>query len=340
MYTDADLDAAIKGGAMTADAAEAFRGFMAASRSASGADEESFKLLTGFNDIFVTIAVLLVLLATAWLLSGLAWLAAPLTAAASWGLAEYFTRRRRMALPSIVLLLCFVGATFFSALLLAGPAFNPGGPVNPWDLGSPFGVSALVAAAAAFAHWRRFKVPVTVAVGVSAATASALSALVWALPALRQAPSLLVFVAGLGVFALAMWWDASDRLRVTRRSDTAFWLHLLAAPMIVQPIFLMLGLLSATVRPETALVAVTCYVLLGVVALVVDRRAILVSALSYVLWAMASLLSSMGALSSAFALAALGIGGCLLLLSVFWRSIRRLVLPYVSAWIRNRVPSA
>jgi hypothetical protein len=31
-----------------------------------------------------------------------------------------------------------------------------------------------------------------------------------------------------------MWWDSSDRARLTRRSDVAFWLHLLAAPMIVQ----------------------------------------------------------------------------------------------------------
>jgi hypothetical protein len=32
-----------------------------------------------------------------------------LVAAAAWGLAEFFTRKRRMALPSIVLLLAFVG---------------------------------------------------------------------------------------------------------------------------------------------------------------------------------------------------------------------------------------
>ena len=33
-------------------------------------------------------------------------------AVTSWGLAEYFTRQRRMALPSIVLLLAFVGGVF------------------------------------------------------------------------------------------------------------------------------------------------------------------------------------------------------------------------------------
>ena len=44
-----------------------------------------------------------------------------------------------------------------------------------------------------------------------------------------------VLIAGLGVFTLAMWWDRSDRVRQTRRSDVAFWLHLLAAPMIAAP---------------------------------------------------------------------------------------------------------
>ena len=47
----------------------------------------------------------------------------------------------------------------------------------------------------------------------------------------------LVFVAGLGVFAFAMRWDMTDPQRETRRSDVAFWLHLLAAPMIAHPLF-------------------------------------------------------------------------------------------------------
>src|SRR2546430_3225670 len=43
-----------------------------------------------------------------------------------------------------------------------------------------------------------------------------------------------------GMFLFAMWWDGSDRARLTRRSDVAFWLHLLAAPMIVHPVFTLL----------------------------------------------------------------------------------------------------
>lgn len=337
MYSDSDLNAAVKGGAITADAAEAFRSFMASSRSAPGADEESFRLLTGFNDIFVTVAVLLVLVATVWLTLFLGPWAPPVTAAVSWGLAEYFTRRRRMALPSIVLLLSFVGAAFATAAFMASMLLT----LSSWrESGVAIAVAGLAAAGSAYVHWRRFRVPITAAAGTLAFTASIFAALLWAVPAARNASQLLLLASGVGVFAVAMWWDASDRQRVTRRSDTAFWLHLLAAPMIVHPVFTVLGLLGAPVQPAKAAAVVACYLLLAVVALVVDRRAILVSALSYVLWATASLLSGVGALSQAFAVAALGIGGCLLLLSAFWQNVRRLLLPRMSGWVRDRVPAA
>ena len=41
-------------------------------------------------------------------------------------------------------------------------------------------------------------------------------------------------VSGLAVFAAAMSFDMSDRERITRWADCAFWLHLLAAPLIVR----------------------------------------------------------------------------------------------------------
>ncbi|WP_218014735.1 hypothetical protein [Candidatus Regiella insecticola] len=46
-----------------------------------------------------------------------------------------------------------------------------------------------------------------------------------------------VFCTGLLAFAGAMYWDISDLRRQTRHSDIAFWLHLLAAPLLVHPVF-------------------------------------------------------------------------------------------------------
>jgi hypothetical protein len=110
MYSEADLQSAVSAGAFSHEAAEALRAHAAGMRAAPVADEEHFRLITGFNDVFVTIAAVLLLVACA----GIGHVIAPgvagiLVAAAAWGLAEFFTRKRRMALPSIVLLLAFVG---------------------------------------------------------------------------------------------------------------------------------------------------------------------------------------------------------------------------------------
>jgi hypothetical protein len=41
-----------------------------------------------------------------------------------------------------------------------------------------------------------------------------------------------------------MFWDYADIHRVTYESDVAFWLHLASAPLIIHPIFGMLGVLD------------------------------------------------------------------------------------------------
>src|SRR2546430_17743581 len=81
-----------------------------------------------------------------------------------------------------------------------------------------------------------------------------------------------------GMFLFAMWWDGSDRARLTRRADVAFWLHLLAAPMIVHPVFTLLGLTTGHANVGEGLAVVALYIVLGITALAVDRPPLLVSA--------------------------------------------------------------
>ncbi len=114
-------------------------------------------------------------------------------------------------------------------------------------------------------------------------------------PATRDVLLAATLVLGLGVFLLAMRWDSSDPRRVTRRSDVAFWLHLLAAPMIVHPVFTLLGLNDGQGSLGEGVVVVALYVALGLTALAIDRRALLVSALAYVLWALTDLFERFGA---------------------------------------------
>lgn len=346
MYSETDLTAAVASGAISAEAAQALRNHVAAARMSPQADEENFRLLSGFNDIFVSIAAVILLVAVAWIGRSIATpLGGAAVAASAWGLAEYFTRQRRLALPSIILLLAFVGgvaATQIGLLVDNGEAWFGNHPDE--RLMSIIGAGiALVTAGAAFLHWRRFMVPITVAAGTAA-----LAAMVIGLIAAGIGPDLfsknlilsLVMVAGLGVFILAMNWDRSDRSRVTRRSDVAFWLHLLAAPMIAHPLFSLLGISeNAAIGVGAAFGVIALYLGFGLVALAVDRRALLVSALAYVLYAMTRLFEQFGAVELNVALTALVIGSSLLLLSAFWQSARRGVVSVLPQSMRDLVPA-
>src|ERR1043165_7947698 len=123
MYSETDLEAAVADGVLTAEQAGAVRAFVATGRQMQPADEEHFRLLTGFNDIFVGIAATILLAAVGWIgqyfrppigRDGPSFLGPLFVAATAWGLAEFFTLKRRMALPSIILLLAFAGGTFFT----------------------------------------------------------------------------------------------------------------------------------------------------------------------------------------------------------------------------------
>lgn len=331
MYSDEDIDAAVSAGIIKTEVAHAFRSYVASSRSAPTVDEEHFRLISGFNDIFVTIASVLLLTAVGWLGAGA--LSGLLIAAVAWGLAEYFTRIRRMALPSIVLLISFVGGAFFSLSIVIMGLSNssPKSKITePAQLMALAGAAALTAAVT-WLHWRRFQVPITVAAG-----AATLAILAVAFP-LAAAPEKImpwayyvVMLCGLCTFALAMRWDISDPLRKTRRSDVAFWLHLLAAPMIIHPAFATLGLLNMDAHIERAFIVLALYLLLGMIALIIDRRALLVSALAYVLYAMSAVLKQFGAVSLGIAFTGLVIGSGLLLLSAFW--------PHIRAQLVRRLP--
>ncbi len=356
MYSQQDLDDAVASGVITAHAADALRAHVEGQRSSSIPDDEQFRLLTGFNDIFVSIAAAIMLFAVGWIgvtigrYAGLAidpngpsFLGPLAVAATAWGLALFFTAKRRMALPSILLLLAFVGGTFatvaFGLVSIIGPDRLNNNAVGTAMVAAGGGIAA---AAAAWAHWRTFRVPITIAAGAASVAAILVSLVVAAVGPdaanLRDVMLGSTLVLGLAIFLFAMWWDGSDRERITRRSDVAFWLHLLAAPMIVHPVFTLLGLNDGNASIGEALVVVALYVAMGVTALAIDRRALLVSALAYVLWALADLFKRFGAVELNVALTALVIGSALLLLSAFWHQARAAVVRPLPEGLRDRLP--
>lgn len=347
MYSESEIDGAVAAGAISGEAAAGLRAHVAALRHAPAVDEEQFRLLTGFNDIFVSIAVLLLLAALAGIGGAITRVLAPvLVAGAAWGLAEYFTRQRRMALPSIILLLAFVGGVAGTgAVAVANETVaewvKSVSPDQNVQIGVASVIAALIAAAtaaAAWLHWRRFTVPITVAAGAVAVVGIALALIAGLIPPAREAMLPLVLVAGVAMFAFAMRWDMSDRERRTRRSDVAFWLHLAAAPMIAHSVFHLLGVFDGDIGVVQAVLVLLLYVAFAAVALAVDRRALLVSSLVYVLWALYALFQQAGAVELSAAFTGLVIGSALLLLSAFWHPVRRRVVALLGGGLAQRLP--
>jgi hypothetical protein len=157
-------------------------------------------------------------------------------------------------------------------------------------------------------------------------------------PQLLQNHPVVVFLPlGLAIFALAMWFDSSDLTRQTWRTDIAFWLHLLAAPIIVHPI--LVGAVGSGAPLGSALKVIAVFLCLAAVALVVDRRAILVSSLFYVAYAAGKLIAAAGLESSSFAAATLAVGAIVLMLSAAWRPLRRALMGLLPPGLRARLPA-
>ncbi|MEY3996027.1 MAG: hypothetical protein RL344_370 [Pseudomonadota bacterium] len=255
--------------------------------------------------------------------------------ATSWGLAEVFVRQRKMALPAIVLLATFMsGVGFFVASLFHEVNINLSNPSTLALL-----TIGLSTALASRLHWLRFAVPITVAVAVGAIVGCIIAIFTSQFPNIKQWSDALFFIGGFVSFLLAMYWDSQDVQRKTQKSDIAFWLHLLAAPLIVHSIFSMLGVFDGTSGIFMALVVVSLYILLAIISIMIDRRALMVSSLAYVLYALTELFKVYGMVSFSLAVSGVLIGSMLLLLSAFWQSLRQSLLRYFPESIKKYLPA-
>ncbi len=330
MYNDDDLNMAIEAGIFSVADVAAFRQSVDASKQSNLVDEEHFKLIGGFNDIFIVIACGLVLFSTFSVLKDLnTSLGYMVFATLSWGLAEFFVLKRKMALPAIMLLIAFVGSVASLSHSLLTMSTSQGAII-----------AALLSASAAYIHWQRFKVPITVAVAVIAAIGLVISLLRMIFPEIDNNLSPILFLCGLAVFSLAMLWDASDTQRLRYRSDVAFWLHLLAAPLIVHPVFAGLGIIQGDQSVFSMSLVLLLYVLLSLISICLDRRVLMVSALMYVIYALSGLIDRYGMVGSSFAMTGVLIGTLLLLLSAYWHRVRASLVQYLPDFIQNSVPKS
>jgi hypothetical protein len=344
-------------GIITAEQAERLRaleGVREPPELPASADDEQLRFIGGFSDIFVTIGLAMFLGAIGYfaLLAGGRlgmWIA---VAVAAWLLAEFFTRLRRMALPSIVLLIVFALAVFMAASHFLGadlvrprPYYAPSltayllglDPQQPTALGAAAFLTVLLTAL----HYWRFRVPITIAAGCGALTGTVVGLVHGLAPELsRVAHSAVILVCGLAIFVLAMRFDTTDPERLTRRTDIAFWLHLLAAPLIVHSLIRGIMTEAAKLDPGSAAAIMLAFLTLSFVAVLIDRRAMLVSGLSYAGFAFWTLIRQAGFSDMTTPVTLLTLGAFVLLLSAGWRPLRAGILDIVPTALTRRLPQA
>jgi hypothetical protein len=295
----------------------------------SGRDEP-FELFKGFNEIFIVVGLVILGLGYAGVtgmtlfgttqgyILGMVYAAAAMAGTAL--LARYFTLRRRMVAPSIAL------SVFFGAL--SGQFGLSFAAMLDLDTAEALTASAGIAALALSGWYAVFRVPFAVAlVAVSVfATAFGIATLGGAFPKTPRdifllsadGPFALLTVAlGLAALLIAMRFDMSDPHRVTRRAAAGFWLHVIAAPAIVNTVALTLfeaGSLAAQVSLAGFIA------LMALFAVVIDRRSFLVAGVGYVVALALTVVEG-----QAF-FVILTLGAALVLLGARWEAMRRAVM--------------
>ena len=294
MYSQGEIEDAVAAGALDPGQAASLRAFVAAKNNTPTADEEYLRASRGYGDGYVFYAVFLALVVAGWLgtliplggrgpgvgpIPNLPFMAPLLVAAASWGLAELFTLRRRAALASILLSLTFgLGVTVALAFMLLPLANDPvGGSIL-------FALSAAAGAGASWGFWLRFRVTSTpmVAVGLAVlALCGLVGGLLAGTPSGISVINIVVLLCGFAVFAYAMHHDGSDPWRISDRNEIGLWLHILASLLIVYPIAYFLGISGGVASIGGAIATILLFLVMAFVGLAVNRKVYVLSGMSF-----------------------------------------------------------
>ncbi|NQY51129.1 MAG: hypothetical protein HRT91_00215 [Piscirickettsiaceae bacterium] len=292
-------------------------------------DQNNIRLINSFNDIYVVVACTLVLISASWFgrtISDI--IGAVLFAISSWGLANFFVLRHRMALPAIVLLLSFLAGILASSIYTFGEISE-----------IKLLISICITLIFTWIHWHHFKIPITVAVGAGIAISCLLAIAITNNNAdVQSCFTPILFSSGMITFIYAVYWDSDDLLRKTRKSDVAFWLHLLSAPLIVHPIFLISGIFEGNSGLAETISVTLFYIGMSFVSVAIDRRAIMVSGLAYVLYAIFTSLQAYGIATYNFAITGISVGSFLLLLSMYWHSCRSQLFKIIPSNLQPYLP--
>lgn len=359
------LAAAIARGLLSNEQAQGLRDLEAARTGEPEAlpgDDEQLRLIGGGNDLFVTVGTVLLMAGFFFVLNtvigGQTLWTAGLVAAFSWVVAEIVTRQHRMKLSSTVLALIFTTAVVVLLALVVDDRYEIRMPESIWQL---LALRAQVSHAgylllggvilAALVYFWRFRVPIlagVVAIAITLLAFLQVALLLYdgvttgpvAAPRLEDVPELMraalymPLICGMMVFATAVALDIHDRERRTIWSDCAFWLHVVSAPMLVHPLFIMAtgqDVVLGYIEPDPNATIMLTLLIIGFVyvALAIDRRSLLVPTLAYfgslgIYYLVNSTANTTGV--PPFAIILLVIGALIITFGAGWQHIRRLIV--------------
>lgn len=318
-------------------------------------DDEPFELFKGFSEIFVTVGLGI-------LFSGILTLAALMgnpasipiiTAVLVFAAARYFTTVRRMTLPSIALAAAFAFSVGVMAAMMTFDITKLDG-VEDLPGAQEFLIVGIVGAIAMLGYFAYYRVPFALflfglfgaLIAVSISGLIAPESVFFTIFARSSesffdisrnpimARALLIF--GIVAFAGGMYFDTRDPHRISRLSACGFWLHILAAPAIVNVVVLTLLNREGT---QGYLLAALALLLITVVALIIDRRSFLTAGIIYIGIILTWAINSSGDSEWGIMWAMLLMGAFITGIGTRWTNLRSVLMRRLPEFpFKNRLP--
>ncbi|MHC8441868.1 MAG: hypothetical protein ACYYK0_06760 [Candidatus Eutrophobiaceae bacterium] len=347
-----DLYAAVDRGIFQKGQVDAFfvgRGeHVGSQREDKDKDDEPFRLVSGFNDIFVAQACGLIFLGVgaglfsledARLWWGLGYMAL------AWILASEFTQRRRLSVTSIALHFFWMGGCcifMYEVLDLAGWSLRPfSDEENFRGIAGKYALAFSSIGAAGLLYWRRYQVAIAVAT-----TYLGFCLALWCLMSfLFSLSSLDAFAcfwlsAGILAFVIGLHYDFLDRAHATIWTDVAFWMHLLAAFLVINFAMYFIGIdviIDGDLAAMEVFAVFAVFVIACLLGLLANRRSLIVACVFYAIAILNDLVDKQwGAAPPLFTFMIVGLG--LLFLAIYWDSLRRRLMGCLPLVWRQRFP--
>lgn len=345
--TPEQIDAALKAGIISNTQAESMRAAagklavkthiaqnLSDNNQSMIGNEDEMRFVRSFSDVFIAIGIGLFafgVAAFAGLMGG--GVSFLLASGVMVLLAEYFGKRKRQHLPTLITALAFLIFT----------QRGVGAALGDIGLGGDI-TTALITLVAMIAFYWRIRLPFCMAL-----IAISLLYLFYAIvgrvapDALRSAFGWFLFAGGLATFAAAIIYDMRDQHRQTRFADNAFWLHFTAAPLVIHGLALSLlslkseqlfKIISVPVLDKAdAVILIVIILVISAIGLAINRRALIVSSLGYAAFAIGFLIKDIGlGIGTVFAVTLLILGGAIIFLGAGWHGAREGLLKVLPDW--------